>query len=214
MSVLADPSRVLASAEPYPYVVTSQVFDPHEAETLLSWLESTKTWTYSPTVFSEHWRFILAPDKHAEAPAEVRSILSQDMLRAMRQRMEVMFNVRLRPHVAVICHWMERGHGIGVHDDQVAGSETHRLTMTLRRGPYTDADGGHFVFLNSFDRFDVHRLVRPLHNSAVAFEAATPHAVTDVQAGDRYSLVFEFCDADQPLPRPEDDHRAAIRLAC
>ncbi len=74
----------------------------------------------------------------------------------------------------------------------VAGA-SHRLLIQLNRG-WEDANGGLLVFFNSNDPADVHRVLRPLHNTGVVFEISESslHAVTPIQAGDRYTLVLSF----------------------
>ena len=91
---------------------------------------------------------------------------------------------------------MISGHGIGIHnDDPEPGSETYRLVIQLNR-EFRDSYGGHLALFNSNNIQDIHRIVKPIHNSAIAF-ALLPHswhAVSYVSEGERYSIVFSFWD--------------------
>ena len=85
------------------------------------------------------------------------------------------------------------GQRIRLHNDFIAGAETHRLMIQLNQG-WKDENGGFLLFFNSADASDLHKVFRPVHNSAVGF-AISPesyHAVSTLHAGERFTLVYSF----------------------
>src|SRR5262249_13999603 len=97
-------------------------------------------------------------------------------------------------HYHIAAHKLIPQQGIGVHTDRPQdGSETHRLVIHLNRG-FVDSYGGHLIFFDDQKGQRVRKIIRPLHNSAVAFEssARSYHAVSNVLHGIRYSLVFSL----------------------
>jgi hypothetical protein len=103
-------------------------------------------------------------------------------------------------HVTLGAHRMHPGHGVGIHtDDPALGTESLRLLATLRRGEYADSAGGHLCLFSAPEMSAISAIVRPRHNSAVAFPLSdrSYHAVNDVTEGVRYSLIFGFWDKKQ-----------------
>jgi 2OG-Fe(II) oxygenase superfamily len=103
------------------------------------------------------------------------------------------FEVRLEEKVTLVAHKLVPGQRIAIHNDYLVGEETHRLTVQLNRG-LCDADGGLFLLFNSSDASDIHRILRPLSGSAIAFAIGpdSHHAVSRLHSGERYTLVYSF----------------------
>jgi hypothetical protein len=96
--------------------------------------------------------------------------------------------------VHVEAHRLRPGQGIGVHNDNPRfGTESVRLVMHFG-GAYEDSDGGHLLLLAAPDPAAITTVVRPLHNSAAGFLLSenSYHAVSNVKAGGRYSVVVGF----------------------
>lgn len=163
------------------------------ASAMLKWLEEDAPWRLKVAEFYEQHEFsfydAVLPDALAEA-------FSPRALSELRRHMEALFGVELSTRIDVTAHRLTHGQRIKIHNDFIPGEESHRLLIQLNRG-WDDENGGLLVFFNSNDPADVHRVLRPLHNTGVVFEisGASLHAVTPIQSGDRYTLVLSFFPA-------------------
>jgi Rps23 Pro-64 3,4-dihydroxylase Tpa1-like proline 4-hydroxylase len=111
----------------------------------------------------------------------------------MQLRMAELFGVDLSPRVDITAHKLIPGQRIRIHNDFIPGAETHRLLMHFNRR-WQDDNGGLFLLFNSADPADIHKIFRPVHNSAVGFAITTTsyHAVSTVHTGERFTLVYSF----------------------
>lgn len=164
--------------------------EPTIARLMLEWLEEDAPWKLRVADFYEQYEFsfddVMLPGALAEA-------FSAKALGELREHMEDRFGVELSTRIDIAAHRLTHGQRIKIHNDFIPGEESHRLLIQLNRG-WEDANGGLLCFFNSTDPFDVHRIFRPVHNSGVVFEISKKslHAVTPIQSGDRYTLVFSF----------------------
>jgi Rps23 Pro-64 3,4-dihydroxylase Tpa1-like proline 4-hydroxylase len=162
------------------------------AKSLLEWLERDIPWRLHVGDFFEQYESNLLS---FPMPNKMDMIFG-DMLFQIRKRMEALFGTKLSEKITIDGHKLISGQGIGIHnDDPQPGSESYRLVVQLNRD-FRDSYGGHLALFNSNSIQDIHRIVRPIHNSAIAF-ALLPHswhAVSDVSEGERYSIVFSFWD--------------------
>lgn len=187
--ILASQSRAL-EVSPFRYGLIPRCMEPTLAISMLKWLEDGAPWKLRIADFYEQHEFsfddAVLPDGIAEA-------FSLDALDELRQHMESRFGVELSARIDITAHRLTHGQHIKIHNDFIPGQESHRLLIQLNRG-WEDANGGLLCFFNSNDPSDVHRILRPVHNTGVVFEIsnASLHAVTPVRAGDRYTLVFSF----------------------
>lgn len=160
---------------------------------MLTWLEEDAPWRLRVADFYEQYEFsfndVILPDPLADA-------FSSSAMQDLRQHMELLFGVDLSTRIDITAHRLSHGQRIRIHNDFIPGEESHRLLIQLNRG-WKDANGGLLVFFNSSNPSDVHRVLRPLHNTGVVFEISQSslHAVTPIHAGDRYTLVFSFFPA-------------------
>jgi len=160
------------------------------ASVMLEWLEQGAPWKLHVADFYEQHEFsfddVVLPIALAEA-------FSPRALEELRRQIEDRFDVELSTRIDVTAHRLTHGQRIKIHNDFIPGEESHRLLIQFNRG-WEDANGGLLVFFNSDDPADVHRVLRPLHNTGVVFEISESslHAVTPIQAGDRYTLVVSF----------------------
>lgn len=187
--ILASPSKAL-ELSPFRYGLIAECMEPTLANSMLEWLEEGAPWKLRVADFYEQHEFsfddAVLPDVLAEA-------FSPDAMDELRQHMESRFGVELSTRIDVTAHRLTHGQRIKIHNDFIPGEESHRLLIQLNRG-WEDANGGLLCFFNSNDPSDVHRILRPVHNTGVVFEIskASLHAVTPIQAGDRYTLVLSF----------------------
>ena len=194
--------------EPFPHLLISEIFPPDRAEALLGWLETGARWRFQQTSFYQQY----SCSNIADLADGDDKLLGAAFLTAQRQCLERTFDVALDPRRIYACaHRLIRGTGIGIHTDRPGeGRETHRLVAHFTRD-FSDANGGHLMFFRAHDFRALHSIVRPLHNSAAAFALSDGsfHAVNDVMAGVRYSIVFSFWRLDVEadlavVPSPED----------
>ncbi|NKC13728.1 MAG: 2OG-Fe(II) oxygenase [Gammaproteobacteria bacterium] len=154
---------------------------------MLQWMEECGLWEYTKTDFYEQYEFSLLG---APLPAQLRCLVGQEYLAAIAQWLSSFLGAPRVELVDVVAHLMIEGQGIGIHNDYRTGGETHRLLIQLGRG----VTGGVTAILRSHVRDSVRRLLRPMHNTALAMGISDRsfHAVTTVQSGRRFTLVYSF----------------------
>ena len=175
---------------PFHYGLFDSVFSETAAGLVLSWLERVTFWKLATTDFYEQYEFCI---DDITLPEPVRFIRDPAFTDNLRNAMQALFGTNLTREVRSIAHKMMPTQHIGIHNDALKGGESHRLTVQLNRDG-GDSSGGYFMLFNSANVTDVHRILKPTHNSALAFAISTRsyHAVTRQHAGTRFSLVFSF----------------------
>ena len=95
--------------------------------------------------------------------------------------------------VDVNAHRLTPGQVIRVHNDYIAGAETHRLLIQLNAG-WATAQGGLLMLFEEEDVASVRNVILPVHGSGFAFEISPRsfHAVSEIRNGERYTLVYTF----------------------
>lgn len=175
---------------PFLYAVSARAFDDGVSADVLAWLESEAPWKLVETDFYEQFEFSFLD---AALPTKLAFLREQTFIDSLANLIQQLFGVSLSRKVDTTAHRLLPGQRIRIHNDFIPDAETHRLLIQMNRG-WEDGDGGFLLFFNSSDPADVHKVLRPVHNSAVAF-AITPdshHAVTTVHGGERYTLVYSF----------------------
>ena len=185
-------------SKPFPYALFDSVFSDTTYGPLLTWLENTKLWNLAKTEFYEQYEFSLV---HAPLPLAAQFLVGVPFKSTLRTRMQELFSVPLSPSVTVLAHKLTPGQHIGIHNDMRCRGESHRLTVQLNRD-LKEADGGYFMLFNSGDVGDIHRILLPVKNSALAFAISeeSHHAVSSQRRGIRYTIVFSFFSANAQLP--------------
>jgi len=185
-----DIGRPVRQAAPFEHILVDRCFDGAVETDLLSWLEQDAPWRLVETDFYEQYEFSLL---HVALPPSLARLFSRDGLDALRRQMAQTFDVALTPRLNAVAHKLLPGQRIAIHNDYLAGQETHRLTVQLNRG-LSDEDGGFFMLFNSFDPTDVHSIHRPVSASGVGFAIGpdSHHAVSRMHAGERFTIVFSF----------------------
>ena len=187
--ILASQSKAL-ELTPFRYGLIGGCMEQSLASAMLEWLEDGAPWKLRVADFYEQHEFsfddVVLPDALAGS-------FSSHALEELRRHIEERFGVELSTRIDVTAHRLTHGQRIKIHNDFIPGEESHRLLIQLNRG-WEDSNGGLLVFFNSNDPADVHRILRPLHNTGVVFEISESslHAVTPIQAGNRYTLVLSF----------------------
>jgi len=175
---------------PFRHFVLRHCINPATAAALLDWFEGSAPWRLVETDFYEQYEFSLFD---ADMPKLGAALVQSAVLGESQSRMAAVFGVEFENRVNVVAHRLSPGQRIAIHNDYLAGEETHRLVIQLNRG-LRDEDGGLFMLFNSADATDVHLVLRPLHLSGLGFEISDRsfHAVSRMHAGNRYTLVFSF----------------------
>lgn len=176
--------------DPFPYAYTSKALDGDLALNLLGWLEDSAPWRLRETDFYEQYEFNFY---EASLPSNLAFITSSEYLSKVKDFIEDTFNVNLDEHIDVTAHKLLPGQTIRIHNDFIPGLETHRILIQLNRS-WPDENGGMLVLFNSDDPKDIHKIMRPAHNSLVAFEIShkSNHAVSTIHQGERFTLVYSF----------------------
>jgi hypothetical protein len=159
-------------------------------EAALAWMETAAPWRLRVASFYEQWELHLEPD---DLPVELRPLLAADTVEHLTRLMFERLGARGLWLTEVTAHKLLPGQTIRVHNDYLADGETHRLLIQLNRG-WADDQGGLLMLFGSAAPEDVQRVLRPTHRSAMAFGISPHsfHAVSTIQTGERYTLVYSF----------------------
>ena len=183
-------SNARSFVNPFRYIVSPEAFDPDTSRTVLAWLESEAPWKLVEADFYEQFEFSLWD---VRLPTTLSFLRAQAFLAVLKTRIAELFGVDLSHRVDITAHKLVPGQRIRIHNDYIPGAETHRLLMQFNRD-WQDDDGGFLLLFNSADPGDIHKIFRPVHNSAIGFAitATSYHAVSTIRAGERFTLVYSF----------------------
>lgn len=185
-----DLSRRVVNERPFRYATFRECLPTRPGEEILRWLESDAPWRLKRTDFYEQYEFSCWDCTSLMASY----VTSPTTLDAVRTTMMEIFGRNFENSISVVAHKLFEGQRIGIHNDYLAGQESHRLVIQLNQG-LSDDDGGFLMLFNSDNPADIHRVMRPVHLSGFAFEisSASFHAVSQVHGGVRYSLIYSLC---------------------
>ena len=156
----------------------------------LKWLETDAPWKLATTDFYEQYEFSLL---HAPLPPVVQHLACPETLAALRHRMDQHFRQPLSERVDVTAHKLVLKQTIRIHNDFIAGGESHRLLLQLNRG-WKAEHGGYLMLFDGPEPEMVSKVLEPKHGSVQAF-AISPrsyHAVSTVHGGERFTVVYSF----------------------
>lgn len=176
--------------EPFSHTSMPAAIESDLANATLQWMETNAPWKLRIASFYEQWELHIDPKK---VPAGLSPLVSSAPLGGLVNRMlEPLAEHELELN-EITAHKLVSGQTIRIHNDYLEGRESHRLLVQLNRN-WTDSQGGFLMLFGSADPSDIRRVIRPLHGSAFAF-AISPrsfHAVSQIQGGERYTLVYSF----------------------
>jgi Rps23 Pro-64 3,4-dihydroxylase Tpa1-like proline 4-hydroxylase len=194
--MIIAPSRTIDFApfsvfsEPFTYAVSPRAFNHKISFEVLKWLETSAHWKLVKTDFYEQYEFSF---EEACIPEHLRFLRDRIFLDTLKTKVQTLLGVSFQGRIDATAHKLTPGQRIRIHNDFLPGGETHRLLIQLNHG-WRDLDGGFLLFFNSPNPADVHKIFRPVHNSAVVF-AISPdsnHAVTTIHGTERFTLVYSF----------------------
>lgn len=176
--------------DPFEYSLFDRIFSKNSLGSLLSWLKSVEAWKLVETDFYEQFEFSV---DNMKLPGSVAFLNSTKFRSELATNTSKQFGVTFLERSSLTAHKLLPGQHIGIHNDVIKGGESHRLTIQLNDG-LKNLDGGYFLLFDSSNAADIHRVLKPVSNSGIAFAISdkSNHAVTEVHKGVRFSLVFSF----------------------
>ena len=180
--------------EPFDYFILPEAFSEKESLLTLNWFETEAPWKLVKADFYTQYEFDFESMK---LPEKISFLNQRGFLNHLIEQFEDIFSVKLAKQVDITAHKLVKGQTIRLHNDYILGQETHRLLIQLNRN-WQDENGGLLIFFNSSDPKDIHRVIRPVHNSSAGFAISlkSNHAVTTIHNGERYTLVYSFYASD------------------
>ena len=187
MTVVPNFGLARRCEEPFRHTWIPRLYPKNSNDRILEWLEQDHPWEFTETSFYQQFEFSL---KDISPPADLEFVAAKDTLSAIGIWLEKTFDVPKLESVDVVAHLLERGHGIGVHNDYQKDGEILRLLLQLSR----NVEGGITALCRNGCRDSVQRIIKPVHGTAIAFaiSSASYHAVSKVRNGQRFTLVYSF----------------------
>jgi hypothetical protein len=176
--------------EPFPHTAKMELISKDLADATLSWMETDAPWTLRVASFYEQWELHLGEQT---LPLGLASLVASTTVNGLAHAMLRPLTLQQLELTEVTAHKLVAGQTIRIHNDYLEGQESHRLLIQLNRG-WVDSFGGLLMLFGSAHAEDLRRAVRPLHCAGFAF-AISPqsfHAVSTIQAGQRFTLVYSF----------------------
>lgn len=175
---------------PFAHATHAQPLPAQLCDAALTWLETDAPWRLRIASFYEQWELHLDPQT---LPVDLHPMLAGETVDALQRRLLAPLARAPLRLTEVTAHKLVSGQTIRVHNDHRPRGETHRLLIQLNRG-WADEQGGLLLLFGSAAADDVRRILRPAHRSAMAFEISPQsfHAVSTIQRGERYTLVYSF----------------------
>ncbi|MBM7846654.1 cyclophane-containing peptide 2OG-Fe(II) oxygenase YhhC [Herpetosiphon giganteus] len=186
---------IIKYKNPFTFYIINNFFSEDKNEFLLQWLKKDISWKYHRESFFEQF------ERHLNYTTKVSScpwLVSSEYHNELLNMMESLFNIEFSDRVEIVAHKLIAGQGIGIHTDEPhEGTESHRVVVQLN-SHFIDTYGGHLIFFRNQNPDSIHTIIRPINNTAIAFELSSLsyHAVNNVTDGERYTLVFSFWRKD------------------
>jgi Rps23 Pro-64 3,4-dihydroxylase Tpa1-like proline 4-hydroxylase len=194
MSVVLDSPLSLSSVEvfstPFDFFVSPEALSSDLSDSALEWLETEAPWKLVETDFYEQYEFSLWD---VDVPPQLLVLLEPSFLSELKRKVGALFEVDLSNDIDIAAHKLIPGQRIRIHNDFISDAKTYRLLIQLNSG-CKDEDGGLLLLFNSSDPADIHKVIRPIHNTAIGFvvSAKSNHAVSTISTGERFTLVYTF----------------------
>lgn len=187
-----DLHNVEFSSAPFEHLVIPTVALSNFDE-CLAWLEQKAPWSLTTTDFYEQYEFSL---QHVIAPPFLQHFICPDTLASLRQQLFRLFDQPLSESVDITVHKLIRGQTIRIHNDFIAGGESHRLLLQLNRN-WKPEHGGYLMLFSGPEPESLTKVIEPVNGSIQAFSISpySYHAVSTVHSGERFTIVYSFYPA-------------------
>lgn len=169
-------------------------FSEQESEGILTWFETLAPWVRVNADFYDQYEFSL---HDVDLPSQFQFFTDQSFIKKLRNYIEQAFNsFKLGEYSDVVAHKLVLGDTIGIHNDYIEGQETHRILFHFNRG-WSEENGGFFMVFSEDKPESLVDIILPTHGSVHGFEISkqSHHAVSKVNMGERYSLIYSFYKA-------------------
>lgn len=189
--------NIRASAYPFPHVQVSNILEPEIADKILCWLRTYAPWNLRVESFYEQHEISLL---RGELAPEVIGLTSPVFVDAIREELRLQFKIDSDLMLVDIgAHRLTKGQTIRIHNDYLDDQETHRLLIQINGG-WSANHGGLLMLFAADTPESLRSIILPTHASGFAFEIsrASFHAVSTINEGERYTLVYTFRRALQP----------------
>ena len=156
----------------------------------LDWFEQDAPWQLTTTDFYEQYEFSLL---HTPLTPILWPLACRKTLKSLRDQVASHFCHPLSERVDVTAHKLLPQQTIRIHNDLIAGGESHRLLLQLNRS-WQPEHGGYLMFFAGPQPETVSKIVEPRHGSVQAFAIShqSYHAVSTVHGGERFTVVYSF----------------------
>jgi Rps23 Pro-64 3,4-dihydroxylase Tpa1-like proline 4-hydroxylase len=179
---------------PFPHFQAPGFLDERYASAILSWFYETAPWKLRIESFYEQYEFSLLS---ANVPTSIRILIHDDFVDDIRTILEARLgDASSLKLIDVTAHRLIQGQTIRIHNDYLGGEETHRFLIQVNDG-WSMEKGGLLMLFSSHSPEDVVAVYEPTHRSGFGFRISDRsfHAVSMIQDGDRFTLVYTFCES-------------------
>ncbi|MDO4998514.1 MAG: cyclophane-containing peptide 2OG-Fe(II) oxygenase YhhC [Neisseria sp.] len=188
-----NPENIQIFKQPYPFARALDFLDKNQAIEILKWFENAP-WHLTVTDFYSQYEFSL---DNENVPNSLNYLISSETKQKLVNLMSQMFDCTFKNNVDVVAHRLSDNQVIKIHNDYIEEAdfeiETHRLLIQLNYG-WIEENGGFLMIFASNNAHDIVDAILPEHRSMFAFEISpnSHHAVSQIHAGLRYTLIFNF----------------------
>jgi Rps23 Pro-64 3,4-dihydroxylase Tpa1-like proline 4-hydroxylase len=185
-----SPALAEVRSDPFPHSSLAGLIENDLADSALRWMETDAPWVLRVASFYEQWEMHLDTEG---LPAHLTPLVTRTMVTRLAHVMLEPLTHESLKLAEVTAHKLVAGQTIRIHNDYLEDQESHRVLIQLNRG-WADSQGGVLMLFGSACPEDLRRALRPLHGSGFAF-AISPrsfHAVSTIQSGERFTLVYSF----------------------
>jgi Rps23 Pro-64 3,4-dihydroxylase Tpa1-like proline 4-hydroxylase len=179
------------SDAPFPHLRIPSILSQNHANTLLNWLSLKAPWKLRVEDFYEQDEFSFLSGNLGE---EVRTLVEPSTVDFVRRELRKAFSLSEDlTLVDINAHRLTPGQTIRIHNDFIEGQETHRLLIQLNNG-WSQENGGLLMLFHGAAAEDVSNIILPRHGTGFAFEISPRsfHAVSKINNGERYTIVYSF----------------------
>src|ERR1700753_3742254 len=106
-----DLSSIESETEPFPHFSAASALQNNFGNLIFDWFEQTKAWTLIETDFYEQYEINMLS---IDLPAHLQSLVSQEVLQAIKEKFKIIFNIGSLDLVGLVAHKLVDGQKIGI----------------------------------------------------------------------------------------------------